>query len=473
MKKIVLSVLVLAGIGATFATGSWVGWRSATTASRSSSARRILYYACPMHPAYRSDGPGDCPSCGMRFKPVYADGTGSDPAEPPDASRLVQISGERQQAIGVRLGIAEITAGDQIIRTVGRVAADETRIFRINAAVDGWIQELKANATGVALKRNEVLGAYYAPEFLGAQQAYLYALGALDRFQKGGETPEQLKLTEANIQQAADSLRNMGMSEIQVQAMAKARELTQRIWITSPSDGIILERNVSLGQRFERGTELFRLADLGHVWILADIYEYQADYVRHGASARVAVPQRQREYQATVSNVEPLFDEATRTLKVRLELDNPGSVLKPGMFVDVDFPVTLPAALTVPADAVLNTGLRSTVFVDRGNGYFEPRRVETGWRVGDRIQVRKGLMAGERIVISGNFLLDSESRMRAVAAGADAATAEIDPICGMDVDPAKAKAANRTSVYQGKTYFFCSDNCKKTFDGDPAKYAAK
>jgi len=289
--------------------------------------------------------------------------------------------------------------------------------------------------------------------------------------QKGSETPDQIKLTRASIQQAADTLRNLGMCEMQVQAIAKSREATQRVWIASPSDGIILERNVSLGQRFDKGTELFRVADLAHVWILADIYEHQADYVRHGASARVVAPQRQREYRATVSDVEPLFDEDTRTLKVRLELDNPGSALKPGMFVDVDFPVTLPAALTVPADSVLNTGLRSTVFVDRGSGYFEPRRVETGWRVGDRIQIRKGLMAGERIVISGNFLLDSESRMKAVSNGIR--EPEVDPVCGMDVDHDQTVAAGRTATYKGKTFYFCSEDCKKTFETDPAKHAAR
>ncbi len=471
MKKIVVAVLIVAGAGLAFAAGAWVGWRSAATARGAPATGTFLHYSCPMHPAYQSDRTGTCPSCGMRLEPVYAGGARSDPAPPPDASRLVQMSAERQQVMGVRFGTAEVAAGDQIVRTVGRVAADETRVYRINAPVDGWIQELDANATGVVVRKNGVLGAYYAPEFLGAQQAYLYALGALDRFQKGHEAPDQIKLTQASVQQAADNLRNLGMSDIQVQAMAGARELSQRIWIASPSDGIILARNVSLGQRFDKGTELFRVADLAHVWILADVYEHQADCIRHGARASVTAPQRQRAYTATVSDVEPLFDEATRTLKVRLELDNPGSALKPGMFVDVDFPVELPAALTVPAEAVLNTGLRSTVFVDRGSGYFEPRIVETGWRVGDRVQIRKGLMPGERIVVSGNFFLDSESRMK--AAGAGISHAVTDPVCGMSVDRDDTTRAGRTSAYRGTTVHFCSDDCKRAFDADPAKYAVK
>jgi len=133
-------------------------------------------------------------------------------------------------------------------------------------------------------------------------------------------------------------------------------------------------------------------------------------------------------------------------------------------------PGALSTPLTVPSEAVIDTGLRKVVYLDRGDGFFEPRRVETGPRFGDRVEITKGLMEGERIVVSGNFLIDSESRMKDAAARTDTVTAEVDPICGMDVDPAKAKAANRTSVYQGKTYFFCSDECKKTFDADPSKY---
>ena len=173
---------------------------------------------------------------------------------------------------------------------------------------------------------------------------------------------------------------------------------------------------------------------------------------------------------ATVSNAQPVFDEATRTLKVRVEADNPDFALKPGMFVDVDFEATFPRSVTVPTEAVLDSGLRKTVFVDRGNGYFEPRRVKTGWRVGDRVQILKGLMVGERVVIAGTFLIDSESRMKAASQGIFGPVAE-DPICGMDVDEKRATAAGRKSDYKGTAYYFCSDGCKKQFDADPAKFA--
>jgi len=189
----------------------------------------------------------------------------------------------------------------------------------------------------------------------------------------------------------------------------------QDIQVESPVDGFILKRSVSPGLRFDRGFEFYRIADLNRVWILADVYRDQLPFIRRGASARITTAEASRALAATVSPSEPIFDEATLTLRVRLEAANPKLALKPGMFVDIEFPVKLPSTLVVPADAIVDTGLRKTVFVDRGNGYFEPRSVETGWRIGDDVEVRKGLVSGERIVISGTFLVDSESRMKAVA----------------------------------------------------------
>jgi Cu(I)/Ag(I) efflux system membrane fusion protein len=177
-------------------------------------------------------------------------------------------------------------------------------------------------------------------------------------------------------------------------------------------DGFVLKRNVSPGLRFDRGFEFYRIADLNRVWILADVYRDQLPFIRRGASARITTVEASRSLPATVSPSEPIFDEATLTLKVRLEASNLNLALKPGMFVDVEFPVNLPT-LVVPADAIVDSGLRKTVFVECGEGNFVPRVVETGWRIGGDVQVTKGLTAGERIVISGTFLVDSESRMKA------------------------------------------------------------
>jgi Cu(I)/Ag(I) efflux system membrane fusion protein len=249
--------------------------------------------------------------------------------------------------------------------------------------------------------------------------------------------------------------------------MGKSRELVQDIRVESPVDGFVLKRNVSPGLRFDRGFEFYRIADLDRVWILADVYRDQLPFIRRGGAVRIITADGGRVLPATVSPSEPTFDEVTQTLKVRVEAANPRWALKPGMFVDVDFPVDLPPALTVPADAIVDSGLRKTVFVETGNGYFEPRAVETGRRMGNDFEVTKGLTPGERIVIDGTFFIDSESRMKAPAR--EAATAKvIDPVCGMQIDPADAAGS---AAHGGHVFHFCSEHCKRRFEADPSRYA--
>jgi RND family efflux transporter MFP subunit len=230
----------------------------------------------------------------------------------------------------------------------------------------------------------------------------------------------------------------------------------------------VLARNISPSQRFDKGTELYRIADISRVWVMTDIFEKDRQFLKPGAEASILY--QGRRLRARMSDALPQFDAQSRTLKTRFELDNPDHLLQPDMFVDVEFEAAVPPAVTVPAEAVLDSGLRKTVFVDRGNGYFEPRRVETGWRTGDRVQILEGLMAGERVAVSGNFLLDSESRMMSAAQGAIGAAAK-DPVCGMEVDERRAAAAGMKSEHEGKTYFFCAVECKRRFDGEPARYA--
>jgi Cu(I)/Ag(I) efflux system membrane fusion protein len=469
--KIFLSILVIA---ASFLAGSWYASRHADEGS-TSAARKILHYHCPMHPQYTSDRAGECPTCGMRLVPVYAGETASgDHSGTPMPAGTVQVSPERQQLIGLRIGQVERTKGTGIIRILGRVAPDETRIYRITAALDGWIVDALANTVGSLVKKGEILSSFFSPEFLGSQQAYLYALGSLDRFKaSGNETQQQLQLTQTNLQQYKNTLKNQGMSDSQIEEITTARKAVQKIHVISPTSGFILTRNVAPDLRFEKGTELYRIGDLSKVWILADLYEREGEDVRPGLNARVFTAQNpDRELQAQVSNILPQFDRETRTLKVRLEAENPGYLLRPDMFVNVEFPIHIPSSLTVPADAVVDTGLRKTVFVDRGNGFFEPRHVKAGRRFEGRVEIVEGLAEGERIVVSGTFLIDSESRMKEAAAGI-ITKAWKDPVCGMEVDESKAKAAGRTSRYKDEAYYFCSDYCKQEFDKDPGKYLKK
>ncbi len=461
-KFAILTLLIIV----VFAAGTWYGSRNASRTT-ANPERRILYWHDPMHPTYKSDKPGIAPDCGMQLEPVY-DGT----AVPAAASSTmpagtVEVRPEKQQLLGLRVGPVEKASGSRTIRVLGRVVTDPTRIYKLNAAVDGWVRSVTSDAVGSFVKRDQLLASFYAPEFLGAEQAYIYAIGALDRFQATGkETPEQISLANATIQSAADSLRNMGMTDIQVAKMRSSKTLTENIEVRSPADGFILAQNISLGQRFEKGTEFYRIADLARVWILADIFESDSGYFRPGARVTVKYGREQRTFPAAVGNVLPQFDPNTRTLKLRLEADNPKFALLPDMFVDVEIPAQLTSTLTAPSDAVIDTGLKKIVFVDRGNGFFEPRRVETGLRFGDRVEIVRGLMEGERIVISGNFLVDSESRLRLASLGLPE-DHSIDAVCGMGVDT--LKAIYRSS-YQGKAYIFCSKLCKEKFDGNPERY---
>jgi Cu(I)/Ag(I) efflux system membrane fusion protein len=386
---------------------------------------------------------------------------------PPGA---VQITPEKQQMIGVRITQVEKEPHRFVLRTLGRVAADGTRIYRINIAVDGWIQKTFDKGEGSLVKENELLASFYSPEFLAAEQAYIYALGSLNRFQKSGhEKPEQINLTELNVQQYKDSLRNLGMGKRQIERMAHTRQFTENIDIEAPVTGFVIGRNVSPGERFEKGQELYKIADLNRVWILVDMFENEAHDLPAGTSVQVSLPYKKKVFQATVSDVLPLFDGTSRTLKVRLTADNPGYFLRPDMFVDVEIPIELAPAITVPSEAVLDSGLRKTVFVDRGNGFFEPREVETGWRHGKLVEIVKGLDPGEKIAISGNFLIDSESKMEIAAAGM-VGTLSKDPVCGMDVSVSKAEKLGGKSTFRGRTCYFCSHECKLQFEKEPGRY---
>lgn len=419
MKRYAYIALLLIVVAGSFLVGAWYN-RPHASGESGAGGGRILYYVDPMNPSHTSDKPGIAP-CGMKMEPVYEEreATAQDSAGmasmPPGT---VKISNEKQQIIGVRVATAEQAPWSGSIRMLGRVVPDETRIFRINAATDGWIKKILPVTTASLVRKDQLLATFYAPEFFSAMKAYLYGLRASDRFQKSGtEAKEQAEATDASIENYRNALRNLGMSDHQLDEIMQTRSGGEHVEIRAPAAGFILARNVTLGERFQRGTELYRIADLSHVWVLADIFENESWFFRPGLPVKVTQPFQNKTFRARVSNILPQFDASTRTLKVRIESDNPSYALRPDMFVDVEIPVTLPSALTIPAEAVLDSGLKKTVFVDRGNGLFEPRQVETGSRLAGRVEIIKGLTPGERIVVSGNFLIDSESKMKMAAAG--------------------------------------------------------
>ena len=468
---------------------SYVGGRRHTSqrAGQTANVRRVLYYVDPMHPAYKSDKPGVAPDCGMKLEPVYADAGESTSSA---RAGVIHIDAEKQQLIGVRVAPVELSSGTREVRLTGRVAADETRVYRVNAGVEGWIQQTFDDSVGTQVKKEQRLASFYSRELWAAQQSFLSGTF--------GTSPS--KEPTAGAPAVADRLRNLGVSEEQIKELSQNRQSSTTAAISSPVDGFIMARNISQGEKFDRGMEFYRIVDLGHVWILADVFENDTQYYRPGMIATITLPQGKK-LHARVSDVLPQIDPATRTFKLRLEADNPGFVLRPDMFVEVDLPVRLPAGLSVPADALIDTGLKKRVFVESGPGMFEPRDVETGWSSGDRVQVIHGLRAGDRVVSAGTFLLDSESKIEAAAGGRSGVSLEsvkpddtkpgslretalevkrseapadgtYDPKCGMKVNASKAAAEGHTLGYLGRNYYFCSDECKEEFKKNPKKYLA-
>jgi len=332
----------------------------------------------------QSPSPGTSPQ--KTFPPEQAGGVSSDTEEEAFEPGTVSISPEKRQLVGIRIFEVRKEPVTHSLRVLGRVAADDTRLFIINAATSGWIMEIAPVTPGAMVKKGEVLATFYAPELLGAQQSYLYGLNTLDRLKEGGEAqPNQLESAEVNIAQYRDSLRNLGMGDQQLEAIARSRERVQQVDMCSPATGIVIWRNIFPGLKFVQGTEFFKIADLSRVWIYLDVFENETKYLKPGVKSKVSLAGQQMVFDAAVSNVLPLFDPSTRTMKVRLEAENPRYALRPDMFVDVELPIALGPTLAVPSDAVLDTGLKKTVFVDRGEGFFEPREVELGWRLGNRV----------------------------------------------------------------------------------------
>ena len=473
MKK-VLSVFSLLGLlGLAYLAG-----RHHTPAGSTARAHQILYYVDPMHPAYKSDKPGTAPDCGMQLEPVYADALGASGSSG-RPSGVVNISLAQQQLIGIRTVEASRTADLNRLTAAGRVVADETRTYRLTAGTDGLVLATFDHAAGSFVKKEEVLATFSAPEFLTAEQTVLQNWWRAPENRNEYNHPTEWKDQASML--AASRLRTLGVSEKQLKELFTTKQVADSIQILSPVDGVILSRNITPGQQVEKGGEFYRIADLSRVWIVASFHEGEGKGLPAGTQVKITTPTQERSWRARVSGGLPQFDSVTRTLQVRLEVENPGLLLRPDMFVQAELETHFPEALTVPADALLDSGLAKRVYVDRGNGAFEPRQVETRKRSGDRVEIVSGLAPGERVVVSGTFLLDSESRLKSPQQSLpsnqehmphgvrppNAGKLVKDPTCGMEVDPAESVAAGNTESFQGTTYYFCSRDCRDKFHKAP------
>lgn len=376
--------------------------------------RKILYYEDPMHPQYRSDKPGIAPDCGMKLTPVYAEETGPAAPATPGA---VQINTARQQLLGIVTAPAQYRALDKVIRAVGRVALDEEGIANVHVKVSGWIQKVFVDYTFQHVMKGEPLFTLYSPELLATEQEYLLALKAEKEL--GASSLGDVAAGGRSLKEAArQRLALWDLTDEQIRELEETGKPQREITFYAPANGHVLERKAFPNQYVTPDTELYKIADHSEVWVYADIYEPEMPFVALGQEATMttaALPGQQ--LKGSVIFIQPHLMEETRTLPVRLEFPNADLALKPGMFVNVELHRSLGRQLTVPVDAVLDSGERQRVFVTRGDGSFEPREVKLGERTEEFVAVASGLRAGENVVTRANFLVDSESNLRQAIAG--------------------------------------------------------
>ncbi len=418
----VLAVALIAATG-----GYWLGQsgiRSDAGASPNNAGtkeRKLLYYRNPMGLPDTSPTPKK-DQMGMDYIAVYE---GEESNEPASANQI-KISTEKIQKLGVRTVLAQLRTLDKTVRAAGRIEPDERKTYAISPKFEGYVERLYVNITGQTVSKGQPLFEVYSPELVSAQREYAIAAQGV----------ESLKDAEGHAQSGmkdlADSsllrLRNWDISDQQIKALSKSGETRRTLTFRSPVTGIITEKKALQGMRFMPGEVLYQVADLSSVWVVADVFEQDIGLIKAGATARIRInAYPDKPFEGKISYVYPSLNAATRTVPVRIELANPGLLLKPAMFAQVEIPVSGKGeVVTVPVSAVIDSGTRQIVLVQKGEGRFEPREVKLGARSDTFVEVLEGVQDGEPVVVTANFLIDAESNLRAAVGGfggADSKTA--------------------------------------------------
>ncbi len=325
----------------------------------------------------------------------------------------IMVDPAKQQLIGMRTAEATYQSLDKTIRTVGRVEYDERKLKQINTKIEGWIERLSVDSTGKLVKRGDPLFSIYSPELVSTQEEYLLALQA--KKQLASSPFHQVAASGDSLVEAARRrLLLWDVTPEQIAELERTGQPTKTLTMVSPIDGFVIDKMAFEGMRVEPSIVLYKIGDLSTVWVYADIYEYELPLVRVGQDATIRLSYHPGQaFRGRVVYVYPYLDSKTRTAKVRFELSNTADwKLKPGMFAEVELNVTMGRRLAVPQEAVLDSGTRQIVFVDQGDGHFEPKEVRLGLRVDNRYEILSGLKPGTRVVASANFFLDSESKLR-------------------------------------------------------------
>ena len=383
--------LLLAGCG-----------RSQTSGATEEGAKEQTLYTCGMHPQVVQSEPGNCPICGMKLTPIRKQAGAANAAA---ESSVIAVDPVTIQNMDIRTAIVTRGPLRRAIRTVGVIDYNETTLADVTTKFKGWIEKLYVDATGQRVHRGEPLFEIYSPELYSAQREYLVAI------EQGTDAAGGAALRTS----ALTKLKFLDISDEQIAELERTGQPRKTLRIIAPQDGFVVEKLVVEGQMVDPGMKTYRLADLGLVWAQAQIYEQDLAFIKLGQEATVTLSYLpDREFRGRVTYIYPNVDEKTRTARVRMEFHNPGYFLKPGMFATVQVVSELePSALLIPDMAILRSGEKTTVFVALAGGKFEPRTVMLGPQAeDDSYQVLSGLKEGERIVTSGQFMLDSESQLR-------------------------------------------------------------
>ena len=415
--------LVLAALGT--AAGYWAGSHggsadgtpaaaapASATAPAAKAERKLLYYRNPMGLPDTSPTPKK-DSMGMDYIPVFE---GEEAA-----GNELRISTDKVQKLGVRTETVGWRDLAQQVRAAGRIEIDERRLYTVAPKFEGWVERLHVNATGQPVHRGQPLFEVYSPELVSAQREYVVAAKGIASLKDApAEAQDAMRqLAEASLSR----LRNWDISEEQIKALAAGREPVRTMTFRAPAGGVVLEKKAVAGMRFMPGEALYQIADIAAVWVLADVFERDIGAVKAGQPAAVSVDAFPgKVFAGKVAYVYPQLTAATRTVPVRIELPNPGGLLKPAMYANVDLSVGARSkVLALPASAVIDSGTRQVVLVQKGEGRFEPREVKLGARSDDHVEVREGVVAGEAVVVAANFLIDAESNLKSAFGGFGAA----------------------------------------------------
>lgn len=415
MNKQLVVLAVIAALGVGFGGGYWLTGSGApeqqTVRDSKLPERQVLFWRNPMNPAITSPI-FTKDEMGMDYIPVYADGR----AEAGPAG-TVTIDPVTVQNIGVRTTRAEARELSRALSALGRVEFNEERLTRLHPKTSGWIESLKVAETGAQVDRDSILLSIYSPDLVAAQQEYLVALNNWEAA-RSSNASQMKQVAKTVLESARERLQLFDVPAHQIEELTQSRKITKQLHIHSPFQGRVMRIGVREGQYVSPADELYLIADLSRIWVNVDVFEDELEWLRLGDRAEMRVrAQPGRTYAGKVTFIHPTVNRSSRTVTVRLEFDNPGLSLKPGMFANVTlYTDPQPGAIVIPGEAIIRSGNREQVFVVREPGKFEPRDVSLGVSAGGFTQILSGIQAGEQVVTSSQFLIDSESKLREAAA---------------------------------------------------------